>query len=257
MENETQIVKTEQQASPLMNIISAASTNGEVDADKLLKLIEASERFDANVARKAYVKAMAAFQANAPKIVKDAKGHNSGYTKLSTVISIVAPKLSEQGLSHSWVTEQDGKTIKVFCKITHEQGHSEKTYLSAEADTSGSKNSIQALGSTVTYLKRYTLEAALGLAEAEQGDDGAGSDGDPNAMPERTPDEVAVLAAIYCQMVDTASENGTILDKTKLGKMLFGLKGYHQNEMGKVGTVVAYLINRLTENDSWHIVAKV
>ena len=44
--------------------------------------------------------------------------------------------------------------------------------MSASADTSGSKNSIQAIGSTVSYLERYTLYAILGLASADQDDDG-------------------------------------------------------------------------------------
>lgn len=243
-----------EQVSPLMPIIQAASTNGEVDADKLMKLLEVNERYEANQARKAFVVAMAAFQKEAPKIVKDSRGHNSTYASLPAVISAVSPGLSRNGLSYTWTTGQDDKGIMVTCKITHELGHSEKTSLSAAADTSGSKNSIQALGSTVTYLKRYTLEAALGLAEADQDDDGAGSGTDPNAMPDRTEKEDAVLDEIYKKMFDTASENGIRLDLTRLGDMLYGLKGHDQNDAGKVGTVVAYLVNRLTENDSWHIV---
>lgn len=42
----------------------------------------------------------------------------------------------------------------------------------ASPDNSGSKNAIQAVGSTVTYLQRYTLLAATGLAAAGQDDDG-------------------------------------------------------------------------------------
>ena len=59
----------------------------------------------------------------------------------------------------------------VTCKITHELGHSEETSLSAPADSSGSKNAIQAIGSTITYLQRYTLLALTGLATHEQDDD--------------------------------------------------------------------------------------
>jgi hypothetical protein len=51
-------------------------------------------------------------------------------------------------------------------------GHSEETTLKAIPDTSGSKNSIQAIGSTVTYLERYTLLAAMGMAAAGMDNDG-------------------------------------------------------------------------------------
>ena len=55
-------------------------------------------------------------------------------------------------------------------------GHSEETTLKAPPDTSGSKNSIQAIGSTVTYLERYTLLAATGMAAAGMDNDGRFAD---------------------------------------------------------------------------------
>ena len=41
-----------------------------------------------------------------------------------------------------------------------------------QADTSGSKNAIQAMGSTVQYLRRYTLESVLGIATSSIDVDG-------------------------------------------------------------------------------------
>jgi hypothetical protein len=63
--------------------------------------------------------------------------------------------------------------VKVTCKLTHKQGHSEEVTLEAPLDTSGGKNNIQAMGSSVSYLERYTLLAITGLATKEQDDDGA------------------------------------------------------------------------------------
>jgi hypothetical protein len=79
--------------------------------------------------------------------------------------------LSKYGLSASWSVKQNG-TISVTCKITHIKGHFEETTLSAASDTSGSKNAIQAIGSTLTYLERYTLLALTGLATFDGDDDG-------------------------------------------------------------------------------------
>ena len=61
--------------------------------------------------------------------------------------------------------------MHVTCNLAHEAGHSEETTLSGPADNTGNKNAIQAIGSTLTYLQRYTLVQALGLAAA-QDDDG-------------------------------------------------------------------------------------
>jgi hypothetical protein len=50
-------------------------------------------------------------------------------------------------------------------------GHSELTKMTAPSDTSGQKNSIQAIASTITYLQRYTLLAATGLTTKDMPDD--------------------------------------------------------------------------------------
>jgi hypothetical protein len=58
----------------------------------------------------------------------------------------------------------------VTCIIAHSAGYSEENSLSAPFDPSGNKNPLQAIGSAQTYLQRYTLKAALGLAAAKDDD---------------------------------------------------------------------------------------
>ena len=155
------------------------AVEGKADLDKLEKLLNLQERFEANEARKAYHAAMAEFKANPPKIGKDKKvsfatsvGKTSyNHASLYNVVEKISVELSKHGLSASWSTKQNG-AIMVTCKITHIKGHSEETTLSASADNSGSKNAIQAIGSTITYLERYTLLALTGLATYEMDDDG-------------------------------------------------------------------------------------
>lgn len=163
--------------SPAEMIEKAVS--GGADLDKLEKLLSLQERWEANEAKKAYNVAMAEFKKNPPKIEKDKKvGYstqkgNVGYSHatLANVVEKITKELSKHGLSASWKTTQNG-AVTVTCIITHLKGHSEETTLSAPSDSSGSKNAIQAIGSTITYLERYTLLAALGLATHDQDDDG-------------------------------------------------------------------------------------
>jgi hypothetical protein len=61
--------------------------------------------------------------------------------------------------------------IRVTCVLQHVLGHGERVTLQAAPDQSGNKNHIQAVGSTVTYLERYTLLASTGLAAKDQDDD--------------------------------------------------------------------------------------
>ena len=156
------------------NLISLAIEKGS-DLDKLEKMLMLKERYDALEAKKAYHQAMANFKANPPKINKDktvAYGNTKyNHASLANVTEKISEGLSKWGLSASWQTQQNG-AIQITCKITHIKGHSEETTLSAPSDTSGSKNAIQAIGSTITYLERYTLLALTGLATFEQDDDG-------------------------------------------------------------------------------------
>jgi len=154
------------------------------DLDKLEKLLIIKERFDATEAKKAYHEAMAAFKENPPEIENDKfvsyttrSGDKVEYNHagLANTASLIVRELSKHGLSSSWPLHQEGERISVTCKITHSKGHSEETTLSGAPDTSGGKNSIQAIGSTVKYLERYTLLAMTGLATHEQEDDGRGA----------------------------------------------------------------------------------
>jgi len=159
----------------------AVAVESKADLQKLEGLLTLQERYEANQAKKAYHASMAEFKANPPQIDKDRKvkfDTSKGRTEykhatLANITDKIGPALSKYGLSVSWSTKQNGN-IMVTCKITHVLGHSEETTLSAAADTSGSKNPIQAIGSAITYLQRYTLLALTGLAAHDQDDDGVG-----------------------------------------------------------------------------------
>jgi hypothetical protein len=160
--------------TPMVLLQMAMSQNA--DLEKLEKLMGLQERWEANEARKAFVCAMAAFKANPPAILKSKTvnipgGAKFAHATLADVCDGVCAALSEHGLSHKWETAQADHLITVSCTITHKLGHSERTTLTASPDDSGRKNGIQQIASTVTYLQRYTLMAATGLAAKDMDDD--------------------------------------------------------------------------------------
>src|SRR6185312_8503628 len=172
-----QFEKPAHQPTP-MTLIQLAVEQG-ADIEKLAKLMDLQERWEKNEARKAFVSAMNDFKAQPPTISKN-KHVSFGQTQynhatLDHVTDAVTQGLSKYGISHRWEVEQHDGKIKVTCVLTHDLGHSERVALEAPADTSGSKNAIQAIGSAVTYLQRYTLLAATGLAAKGTDDDGNSS----------------------------------------------------------------------------------
>ena len=177
-----------------------------LDLAQVEKAMALQERWEANEARKAYHDAMSKFKANPPEIDKDRHvSFKTGtgtteyrHASLANVTDKINAALSLQGLSAGWKVAQADK-ITVTCTITHRLGHSESTSLSAAPDTSGSKNPIQAVGSTISYLERYTLLALTGLATHDADDDGNGS-GEPEYI---TDDQITEISRL---LTDTASD---------------------------------------------------
>jgi hypothetical protein len=112
------------------------------------------------------------------------------------VTNKIASGLAAHGLSHSWTMRQSEGLIYVTCRVTHELGHFEETQLYGAPDESGGKNAVQAIGSTVTYLQRYTLLAATGLSTTETG--AADRDG-RNPLPRITEQQAADLLALLTE----------------------------------------------------------
>lgn len=176
------------------------------------RLLALQERHDAFQARKAFDDAMADLRANMPTIIKDqtadfGKGKASyKFEDLSAVTEVLSPILAQVGLSFRWRTQSQQNGVAVTCIISHREGHSEETTLFAGLDTSGSKNSIQALGSAVTYLQRYTLKAAVGVAAAKD-DDGQEVSRQAEPEPQRQPvdNSRAVMAGFDSEIQAAAS----------------------------------------------------
>lgn len=180
----------------------AKAVEGGADIDVLEKLMGLSERWEANQARKAFDNAMSAAKAEIPVIIKNRVVDFIGKTGIRTnyrhedlaeVARTVAPILAKHGLSYRYRTTSNlNEPVTVTCIVSHRDGHFEENTLSAGRDESGNKNQIQSIGSTLTYLQRMTLKAALGLAASDD-DDGAGSDGKPATIGN---DQVGDLQAL-------------------------------------------------------------
>lgn len=157
-----------QEISP-MALIQIAVSQG-ADIERLAKLMELQERWEANQARKAFGVAFSDFKSEAVTIVKnvtvkDGPLKGKKYADLFGVVDAVTPVMSRHGLSHSWKLTKDEPTwMEVTCTIRHILGHSESVSMGAAPDTGPGRNAIQARGSSKSYLERYTLLAAVGMA---------------------------------------------------------------------------------------------
>jgi hypothetical protein len=166
-----------------MDMLNRAVSSG-ASLEMVERLMTLQERWKASQALEAFNEAMAAAKAEIPNITKNrevdftsAKGRtNYRYEDLGNIAKTVQPILAKQGLSYRYrATSNVNEPVTVTCVVSHRLGHFEEITLSAGRDESGNKNSIQAVGSTITYLQRMTLKAALGLAVSND-DDGKQAD---------------------------------------------------------------------------------
>ena len=169
---EQTLIKTEDNPMTLMQ----QAISGGASIETLEKLMALQERWEAKQAQKGFYEALSEFQVNAPEIRKSKKvsfGNTEyNFAPLADIDRQIKPVMKSLGFSKRWEIQDSGDKIKVTCIITHEMGHSEKTTMESGADTSGSKNPIQARGSAIEYMKRYTLLGALGITTADSDIDG-------------------------------------------------------------------------------------
>lgn len=166
------VVKHQLNPSELLTL----AVDKDLDIEKLGKLMQLQKEWAADQSRKAFFLSLAKFQSEVPEIRKSKSvAFNEvkyNYAPLSDVVRQIKDTCRECGLSYRWEIQDDKEVIKVTCLVTHVDGHTEQTTMTASPDDSGKKNKIQQRGSSIEYLKRYTLIGALGLSTTDSDVDG-------------------------------------------------------------------------------------
>lgn len=167
----------------LMEVISRAAADQNTDVEKLERLLGLYERINAQTSRVAYMRALAAMQVKLPTITergtievpaKDGKaGHSTPFARWEDINEAIRPVLAKYGfgLSFRVAMATDGK-IEVTGVLSHRDGHQEQTTITLPHDSTGSKNAVQAVGSSTSYGKRYTCAALLNITTRGEDDDG-------------------------------------------------------------------------------------
>lgn len=185
-----------------MEMIANAIQKG-LPIDYLNKLMDLQERYQSGMAKAAYDADMAAMQGDLPVVEKRREGHGWKYADWGDIKREVNPVLQKHGFAITHRIEAGEKEIVVTAICSHRDGHREETSLPLPYDTSGSKNTVQARGSSVQYGIRYTGCAIAGIAIGGEDKDGAdaGDEYDLSPWTERLAaagnnlDEIAKIGA--------------------------------------------------------------
>lgn len=141
------------------------------------KMMELQEKHERREAEKAFYKAKADFKKEAPAVKKDKynKFFESWYTSLGNLLDTYNPFLGKHGLSISYKPETTESNMTLTGVLSHRMGHSESISFAAPIDKAAvgkqsgqrSRNAIQDVKSTFTYLRSAVTEALLGVAGTE------------------------------------------------------------------------------------------
>ncbi len=184
--------------------------------DQIEKLMELERRWKADQAREAYYLALAEFKKQPITVTKDKhnKQYDSRYSSIGNFSNTVNAAMAPFGLNARWdIDQSDG--IAVTCILSHTLGHSERVSMSGPPDKSGSKNPLQEIKSTITYLELSTLQAVTGVVSQD-----ANLDDDGNGAAETISEEqVADLAALIDEINLTPSRKKSFLKWAKISKI--------------------------------------
>lgn len=117
----------------------------------------------------------------------------SKYAPLEVVINTIKPVLAKYKLSFIQSTGSEGENISVTTLLMHESGQwieSDPLFLPAHQIKKGGEKDFnaQGAGSSLTYARRYSLSAMLGLSSEDDDDGNGNSQGykDSSSNPPKT-----------------------------------------------------------------------
>jgi len=140
---------------------------------------------------KALVKFHAAMEGN---IKKQSQAHQYKYADLGSTLDVIRDPLAAAELAVTQTTacyrDTSPPTSVLITTLLHSSGEeiSSEFYLDLEAQSLKNANPMQNIGSTITYTRRYALQAILNLASED--DDGVSSTAKPpKQQPKAEPEQ--------------------------------------------------------------------
>lgn len=166
--------------SPIELLKLAVQQGKDFPIETLERLVAMHKEQLAQDAKSAFYSAFNLFQSIVPRLDRispvdfpTSKGRvKYNFAPIGHIAAMLKEPLRQCGLSYRFRISNADTGLSVTCIVTHILGHSEETTMTAPPDNTGAKNEIQSRASTVSYLQRYTLCAALGLVTADIDNDG-------------------------------------------------------------------------------------
>ncbi len=156
--------------------------------------------------------ALSKLQSSISNPVKDAKAHHSRYASFPSVLNTIRPHLAENGLSIVQTSRKDELYGSMHVIVTTRLLHSSGQWIQEDISSAinmKAQNSIQDMGSLISYLKRYAIQGLVLIA----GDDD--DDGEAAARTQPVEQDEKFKPIIFMQMqelTNLAKKKGVNID---------------------------------------------
>jgi len=233
MKQELMQVEPINQSNNVLAVISRAATDKDVDISKMERLLDMQERVMAKEAEMAFYADMSDLQDAMPTIKKEGAIKvgdqvRSRYARFEDILGQTKGLLKKYGFSVSFKSNFVDGQLEITGTLSHRAGHHESTTMRLPFDSSGSKNNVQAIGSSVSYGKRYVYCMLLNINITEDDDDGNAADLDNsidrqisrmmahnNCLRDHLPTVLAMKESMALGELSTAKECWDELDESE------------------------------------------
>jgi hypothetical protein len=179
VERETTAVAQTSQSGTLLQAITAAATNPQLNIENVERLFALHQKMVEREAEASFNDAMARAQAKVRPVANNAYNSQtqSRYAKLAAIADAIIPLYASEGLSVSFDTADSGTPgwYRTVAHVSHSAGHTREYHLDLPLDETGAKGTVNktkvhAAGSTNSYARRYLLLMIFNISTHDDDD---------------------------------------------------------------------------------------
>lgn len=158
-------------------VLGELARDPSMDPARLVALFDLQIKAEDRHAEKEFNAAFARLQPKLPRITKrgviemGAKG-SMKFARYEDLDAAIKPLYTAEGFSLSFLSKATDKGILLVAVLKHAAGHSEPSEMQLPPDAGAGRNALQALGSSLSYAKRYLTCNVFNIVTENEDDDG-------------------------------------------------------------------------------------
>ena len=164
--------------------------------------------------------ALSQAQAEMINVYKGSEAYNYNYADLGVILDMLRQTLPRYEIALIQTPSNDGANACVTTMLSHSSGEWIKDSVSCQIEMAKGNSAIQCLGSSITYLRRYSCSAIAGLTQTDN-DASIRTDDDPEGEQSQPIELIRMASKLEIKSVkDMAAEAGVDIANVTKGLKL-------------------------------------